>query len=270
MEHENEKEHSSTPDGPDYSAVIDGVRFTRRMFAGEACDGGLASIETPEECQAALDALSDPDKRMERVTSVSVPFEPKGCYSKCFSEFVGHHCRRFNEKGNGRGANGRFIMMCKNESAQGLERFARVSEKGATCQSKDYVDITNVAECSEAFKAATYDKGANKVRVVYSGRKPKGCYSDCRDRDMGFYCRTFNRHGKGSGHATNGMSRFLVCKERRARLQDVQVGGIVRRIFPGERCEGQLRNIDTLDACKAAFDTLHFSSKKLEDIKPIR
>eukprot|EP00927_Polykrikos_kofoidii_P084195 TRINITY_DN8811_c0_g1_i4.p1 TRINITY_DN8811_c0_g1~~TRINITY_DN8811_c0_g1_i4.p1 ORF type:complete len:485 (-),score=65.08 TRINITY_DN8811_c0_g1_i4:47-1501(-) len=271
-EHDDEKQQASTLDGPDVSASVDGVRFTRRMLAGEACDGKFASIETPEECEAAFEALHDTEKRMEKIWPVRLAFEPKGCYSKCFSEFAGHHCRRFNEKGHGRGSDGRVAMLCKKKSAEGLERYVRVSEARATCQSKDYADITDVTECSEAFKATRHDKEADEVQVVYRSRKPKGCYSDCFDRDTGYYCRTFNRHKVGSGDTSDGNNRFLLCKERQRRKwpRDIKGGGMVRRILPGERCNGQLKNIDTLEACKAAFDALHYYCKELETIQPIQ
>eukprot|EP00927_Polykrikos_kofoidii_P003405 TRINITY_DN1134_c0_g1_i2.p1 TRINITY_DN1134_c0_g1~~TRINITY_DN1134_c0_g1_i2.p1 ORF type:complete len:432 (-),score=39.64 TRINITY_DN1134_c0_g1_i2:73-1368(-) len=187
-------------------------------------------------------------------------------------------------------------------------RFTRRVIAGQSCEDQDEPhgqldSIYSKEECEAAFTAfhdhakETGDKEAEKVEVVSSASKPKGCFSDCFDPSAGFSCLRFNVHQVGSGQPSNGQNRFLMCAIRtapqttepqnpvepptRAPRPDEMTTvltttitapfqtNFVRRINAGEKCDGQLRNIDTLAKCERAFVDLRYASREMEDIKPV-
>eukprot|EP00927_Polykrikos_kofoidii_P018539 TRINITY_DN185_c0_g2_i2.p1 TRINITY_DN185_c0_g2~~TRINITY_DN185_c0_g2_i2.p1 ORF type:complete len:490 (-),score=74.65 TRINITY_DN185_c0_g2_i2:284-1753(-) len=186
------------------------ARYVRQKVAGEKCDGQFRAIDTLEKCEEAFADLKFASKELERITAVEQSFAPKGCYSRCFSEFAGHHCRNFNSHPNAEPLPGSWKnMLCKDATGH----FVRLDEAHASCGRNNYTDITNIEDCALAFESLRYvDKESEKVMEVSYRSQPKGCFSSCFDEFHGFGCRKFNRHRTGSGEGSDGNSRFVLCE----------------------------------------------------------
>eukprot|EP00927_Polykrikos_kofoidii_P085175 TRINITY_DN918_c1_g1_i3.p1 TRINITY_DN918_c1_g1~~TRINITY_DN918_c1_g1_i3.p1 ORF type:complete len:398 (+),score=40.15 TRINITY_DN918_c1_g1_i3:74-1267(+) len=185
-------------------------KYVRRMKPGQKCEAPYRNIESASACKAAFDDLVYVAKKAESILPVSYSFEPKGCYSTCFTEHAGYHCRKFNghPSGNGKGSDGALLVVCKTR-----EGYERVMESNQTCRSQGYTDITSVEECKVAFDATEYEeKRMEAVKSVSFSWEPKGCYSKCFDPWGGYYCRHFNNHATGNGAGSDGDSTFLLCE----------------------------------------------------------
>jgi hypothetical protein len=186
------------------------ARYVRQKLAGEKCDDPFRAIDSVAKCEEAFANLKFASKELERITVVEQSFEPKGCYSRCFSEFAGHHCRRLNTHPSAEPIRGNWKnILCKDATGH----FVRLDEAHASCERNNYTDITDTEDCAQAFEATKYvDKESEKVMEVSYRSEPKGCFSSCFDEFHGFGCRKFNRHRTGSGEGSDGNSRFVLCE----------------------------------------------------------
>eukprot|EP00927_Polykrikos_kofoidii_P081087 TRINITY_DN78231_c0_g1_i1.p1 TRINITY_DN78231_c0_g1~~TRINITY_DN78231_c0_g1_i1.p1 ORF type:complete len:240 (+),score=28.57 TRINITY_DN78231_c0_g1_i1:72-791(+) len=186
-------------------------QYVRLEGAGQTCSlPEYRNIDTPEQCEEAFRVLTYTAKRHDQVIQEKVPFKPRGCYSDCFSEHAGYHCRKFNihPTGNGQGSTDKRLMLCGTSNGT----YVRLHEEKATCIESGYTDITEKTDCEDAFHQLRFDKEMEQVFRTRSKREAKGCSSSCFDPWSGYFCRKFNRHptGRESGISE---SEALICEQ---------------------------------------------------------
>eukprot|EP00930_Biecheleria_cincta_P105855 TRINITY_DN988_c0_g1_i1.p1 TRINITY_DN988_c0_g1~~TRINITY_DN988_c0_g1_i1.p1 ORF type:complete len:421 (-),score=72.22 TRINITY_DN988_c0_g1_i1:238-1470(-) len=101
----------------------DAHRYIRLTGVGDTCKSlGHADIETFDECEDAFEVLEHEGKSLhdfEHIRQVDYSFQPKGCFSSCFSNYAGYFCRSFNPGGSdsmGNNPAGNCYILCKTTS----------------------------------------------------------------------------------------------------------------------------------------------------------